>query len=454
MKRLTLTIFTILVASFNLLAQQMNVFNVKYKLHVSEESSDTESSIPFMEVFTHKDYALVKAEMIMGSYDYLVHKSDDSVYTLINHEEKNYYQAINSSIVLESMEIDYSSNKTKTIQGYTCHLARVKYTSSEDGEQDLGMEIWYTKDIPNFDISSLVFLKKIPGIALEMATEYYTIEAYDINKITLPQSTFEIPEDFEILEASATAEASFNEIGDNRFYYEDETGALYGLQDGDGNILTPAIYTAIMAYIGNVSIVTNEENKYGAIDYDGNEIIPLIYDYLSYDAQLDQYVFSENEKFGIMQNGKVIIPAQYELLSYMANGVAIFHDNGKDGLINEHNKIIVPAKYSNIIQCSSELFINQEKNGQLSLYRISDGKQIASKYDTIMLNEDAELILVWKDNKYGFINKQGKIVLPLEYVYATEFVDGVSLVSYDENLEEMFYIDTTGKKVEEAEIIQ
>jgi DNA-binding transcriptional regulator/RsmH inhibitor MraZ len=450
MKKITLAILIVFVTSFNLFAQNLPVFDVKYSIIINDDNPGLDNTNPYMQVYTNEDYALIKAELMIGTYDYLIKKSEDSLYTLINHEDKNYLQVTNTYGVLDFFEIDLSSNKTKTIQGYLCRLATVKYTGNEEGEEDLGMEIWYSTDIPYFDLTSFAFLKKIPGIALEMSTEYFTIEAFEINKTTLPQSAFEIPEEYTEMEVDAAVE--HNSLGEDRFYYEDESGEYFGIKDADGNIISPATkFISLSHFNEGVAIVTDIDGKYGSIDINGKEIMPLKYDYLYYESSENQYLFIEKDKYGLIKDGEIIIPAEYDYLTFFSNGYATFLIGNNYGLIDKNNKIIVPAKYNNISENSSELFVVQDEKGKFNMYSISDKKILASKYDLIALGQDSDLILVQKNDKYGYINKEGKIVLPIQYTYATVFTDGFAIVAFRDDLDDAHHIDTSGKKIDQID---
>jgi hypothetical protein len=44
------------------------------------------------------------------------------------------------------------------------------------------------------------------------------------------------------------------------------------------------------------------------------------------------------------------------------------------------------------------------------------------------------LAVVGSNKKFGYVNPQGEMVIPMKYNYATPFVDGYAAVSYDEPL--------------------
>lgn len=441
MKKITLAILLIFVAIINLHAQDQKVVEIKYAAKFDDNEGSPTKINPFIHALINEEYSAISLQSEDGKYSYISKTNDAPAYTFLNDEDKTYLNLEHDYEELDIFEIDLSSTETKMIQGYTCKLAVINIPTDE-GEYKI--QVWYTQNIPNFYLNNFLFLKKVPGAALQIATEDYSIDAFEIVKTTKPLSTFEIPEDYTEMEVDSAVE--YNELGDNRYYYEDETGTYFGMRDGEGNIITQPIYFGMMHFKGEVCIVTNEEGKYGAIDYDGKEIFPLKFDYLDYEPTHNQYIFSENENFGLMKDGKIIIPAQYQLISFLNNGYAIFTENYKNGIVDESNKVIVPAKHNSIQETSSTLFVNMDEKGNYSLHRISDGKEIASKYDLISLSQDSDLVLVQKNNKYGYMNKDGKIIIPIQYAYATVFTEGLAVVSNSEDLSDVFFIDTTGKK--------
>jgi len=116
--------------------------------------------------------------------------------------------------------------------------------------------------------------------------------------------------------------------------------------------------------------------------------------------------------------------------------------NGKWGCIDKTGKELIPCIYDEI-SLSSDIFIvkQNDKVGCLD----KDGKVISfGVYDEI-IEDDENLILVIKDYKYGWINRNGEEVIPCSYnVRVTAFSEGLVGVR---NGPSYGYIDTTGKLV-------
>ena len=56
------------------------------------------------------------------------------------------------------------------------------------------------------------------------------------------------------------------------------------------------------------------------------------------------------------------------------------------------------------------------------------------------------VLLWWNQGKYGFINKKGKVVIPIKFDYAQQFYEGEAEVSLND---ETFYINTKGERINE-----
>ena len=73
---------------------------------------------------------------------------------------------------------------------------------------------------------------------------------------------------------------------------------------------------------------------------------------------------------------------------------------------------------------------------------------IEPKYDDIISFHEG-LAVVDLDGKSGYINEQGKIVIPIVYGQASVFRDGVALVSSDGK--SFYHIDKQGRRVMDGE---
>lgn len=191
---------------------------------------------------------------------------------------------------------------------------------------------------------------------------------------------------------------------------------LYGLADLEGNIIFQPEYRGLNlkndTILNEFYFVTiNKDNKFGAYDAQGKNIVPEKYDEMDFfmggdlegfyiiknytiehTYEVNGHKFVDNEqhtKWGVLDmKGKVLVPCDFKQVSYEGNGyfvVATPMSKGKsklEGLYKDGKKII-PAEYN-------ELKISRSTNGALGVIRNKDGHTKLDKYFVFDLTDGAE----------------------------------------------------------------
>jgi len=168
------------------------------------------------------------------------------------------------------------------------------------------------------------------------------------------------------------------------FSFKDEKGK-FGFKDASGKILVQPKYDYASKY-ENGLVYVNIGKKYGYVNRNGVEVIPVIYDQVGYREKNIGLVWVYiNSKYGYVDTtNKEVIPIKYSWLdSEFKNGVAKASIDQKYGLINRAGEEIVPIIYDRI--------------------------------DLIWYYSDLKSIIVEKDSKYGMIDINNKILLEIKY---------------------------------------
>ncbi len=153
------------------------------------------------------------------------------------------------------------------------------------------------------------------------------------------------------------------------------------------------IYTKIKRFYEGMAGVTTNGYKFGFIDSNFTEIVPLIYDYAS-DFKEGFAAVNLNGKWGfINKTGKIVIPIIYEETRYFfTNGYAAVKLNGKWGFVDKENKNVIPFLYD-------------------------EAKYFYENLAKVKLN-----------NNWGFIDNMGKVIVPFKYTRTGEFSGGYAAV--------------------------
>lgn len=240
--------------------------------------------------------------------------------------------------------------------------------------------------------------------------------------------------------------------------------------------------TALTNDYQNGYIVKNAENKYGVIKSDGIIVLEAKYDGIKNIRDNNMYIVKLDGKWKVlvedgsiylegkvdnavsMNNGNVVIKeknnygilnvysdlkiaSEYQELTYIFEDKYIAKKDGKYGVINTNNEVIVELKYANIEYNKTTDYLKAQKDDGTYDYmtrdftvKLSAGEekvfngfisvqvQGETKYYNYKLEEKTNkdvfstntLFINKQNGKYGFVNKDGKVVVEHIYEDATE----------------------------------
>jgi hypothetical protein len=222
----------------------------------------------------------------------------------------------------------------------------------------------------------------------------------------------------------------------------------------------------------------------GFIDKTGKPVIPVgLYDNINRQAMINMwYIFREglsamvkDGKCGFMgKSGNIVIPPEYDTVSWFREGLAAARKDGKWGFINKTGKTVIPFEYDFVQQIFREGLAGVQKDGKFG-YIDKTGEVIIPlglKYDCMdpfqegvarvvtgrgempnfpqLENESKEEFLkrseaaieeATKNERWGFIDRTGKLLLPLEYSYLSPLCEGLTISVKDGHIS---YIDKMG----------
>lgn len=448
MKKIALTLFTTLMLCMSVWAQSQKSLRIDYRV-ITDPTSSSESGESLMKAWVNKDYFRID-NVALGGITYIANKKDNSTFILLPDSEEYVITEDGSENEGEEdiLPLELVAGKQQKIAGYNCKLATLRVDYGTGDEESTLIEVWYTEDIPNLYWGEFSFFKQLKGAVLSLKLGEYGFTATKVEAENVDISFFEIPDNYTEMVNDGAVDGMNEQLAEDRFAYSDESGAFFGMRDEEGNIITEPLYTYIGIFTeDNVALVIDKDEKYGAIDKSGNFLIPCKYEYLSYDEATQQYLYGQNEKYGLLhKDGKVFIPAKYDMISFFNQGIATITLGEKSGLIDQNHKIIIPAEHEVIFEYNKNNFTTIE-NEKYVLYSIAQKKKIVGGFDFLSLSSDNNIILAQKDGKYGYIDENGKTVIPFKFTFANTFSDDMAAVAEDENTEEIYYINSKGERI-------
>ena len=135
----------------------------------------------------------------------------------------------------------------------------------------------------------------------------------------------------------------------------------WGVIDKNGDEIIPIIYDDINPYYSNTgNLIVEINNKYGLIDSVGQEILPIQFDKFSAQKEVNggfYHFTSGNQDFNYVIDSltNTLTPVKYSKVSLTsAQGLFIAENNQKMGIIDHTGKEIIPLAYDSIGYFSKE----------------------------------------------------------------------------------------------------
>lgn len=239
----------------------------------------------------------------------------------------------------------------------------------------------------------------------------------------------------------------------------------YGVITYTKTIAVDVKYDDIKAvYGGGKYYIVNENDNWEIIDTEGNKYLAGKYDNIISIAG-ENAIVEDNSKYGVVSiiDGKSIIESKYDNIIYAEGNNYIVEDNSKYGIVNTDGDTLVDLKYSNIVYRSTGNFyeatnkdytsdlIDSELNVKLSeviVSEVNEGKgyikvrendaykyynfRFEEKSSQEILNGNTIFLSRNEEGKYGFVDKNGNVVVNYIYDEAREQNDyGYASVKQD-----------------------
>ena len=229
----------------------------------------------------------------------------------------------------------------------------------------------------------------------------------------------------------------------------------WGFIDNTGKLVIPKAENTLMLFEpkfseGLAKIHNGTGSYYYFIDKTGELAFPYGFDSANNFSEGLAVVEKDGKYYYINKEGKLGIPYEFDYASSFSEGLAAVEKDGKQGYINKEGEMVITYNYYSANEFSEGLALIQEE--KLFDYKFIDksGKIVidASKYDQVDSFKEG-LAAVKINNKVGYIDKTGKLVIPCIYEVDDmnrDFSEGLVSI-HDEKTGNWGCMDKTGKIV-------
>ena len=199
-----------------------------------------------------------------------------------------------------------------------------------------------------------------------------------------------------------------------------------GVVNNKGKLIIPLKYEDISQQ--NNCYKATLDGKEGILSLDNKTLIPFMYQQLQLDNfNTETLIVAKNEenKVGFIntKNEWVISPI-YRLASPFQNGLAFVRDEQKKSmLINTKGEVVIKG-FDVLEYYNSNIIVVRDYRWNYSVYNYKG--ELLDVYNSFYENHYGEQVhQVSKQGKYGFIDGNNKVIIPLEYEGANELREGL-----------------------------
>ncbi|WP_396209284.1 WG repeat-containing protein [Flavobacterium sp.] len=241
-----------------------------------------------------------------------------------------------------------------------------------------------------------------------------------------------------------------------------------GIINSKGELVIPLLYEDI-EFAGDYFIVSNNLPKigiqYGIIDIKGKVILPIKYKTIIYtykdlfiiDINSSPKSSTINNKLFKSSTNSFLTNDSYDEMSHIGNDIFHVEKNKLVGFINESGEVVV----SPIYQPDFDRAYYREGDGDY--YPEPDGAGDYEESCYISINRDENLanyeitnnsvlLKVQLQDKVGYINQKGDIIIPIIYSFGDDFRNGITSVTTQDD--KKIVIDAKGNIIiENADIL-
>lgn len=217
-------------------------------------------------------------------------------------------------------------------------------------------------------------------------------------------------------------------------------GNKWGFCTSDKRLVVDFIYEEVLPFKEGLAGV-KKNGKWGYIGETGTEIIECKYgSAFSFNEGLA--LVSLNYQCGLIdKNGGLIIPCRYLSLYYCNNGLIGFRE------FTSYQRILLKLKLVSENMYSSWIIFPKPHDNKYGYLDKSGKKVIPAIYDSAGSFKEG-LAVVEVNSKYGFIDEKGKQVIPMKYIKASAFTESLAAVKIFNNTtsidKTVMYIDKSG----------
>ncbi|MFA7274506.1 MAG: WG repeat-containing protein [Crocinitomicaceae bacterium] len=213
----------------------------------------------------------------------------------------------------------------------------------------------------------------------------------------------------------------------------------FGAMNMEGEIVIPAEYDVLSTFNEGLALVGNKK-KYGYINKINELSIPMLYD-AGLDFEQGRAVVEKNGKYGLIdRSGKLILPCEFDDIGTFSEGLIYAQKNGLYGYYDKFGTEQIKSKFNDVFSFSKGKANVQVGENQAIIN--TEGEFVFPPKFNSLKPFSASLIIFEEDDYYGLIDFKMNVALPAEYDEIGLLSNGLAILNLDGKIG---YIDSLGQ---------
>jgi hypothetical protein len=221
--------------------------------------------------------------------------------------------------------------------------------------------------------------------------------------------------------------AKTKQYGTHDYSTVSENGKYGYINNNTGELLTPVKYDRVCGWVQNLKhffegrhlAKVKLNGKWGCINMDGVEIVPIKYDEIEiYQSDDPCVAVCIDGEWGFIddETGTEIIPCEYDSVCSFQSHRARVEKDGKYGYIDDKGAIVIPIIYDDCDPHLHEPLCRVVINGKCGYINMKGKKVVKFRYEyAAPFHYFKDMAAVVFHGKVGFIDETGKEIIPCIY---------------------------------------
>lgn len=432
-------VFAVIIA---IAVMAMFVIGIKKLMTPTNKADEKQVSLKYLPVYTNSKWGVINSSgdiVIEPTYDETIVIPDNTKAVFICTYDVDYANGTYKTKVL-------NEKNEEIITGYELVEAIENYDESNT--------IWYEADVLKVKKDGKYGLVDFKGTKLLDCdyTEIVSLKGTSNSLLTTKDGKKGIVDNTGavILDNEYKSIQAISSKYENGYIVQGQNGK-YGVMNWSKTVAVEAKYETVKPIYGDGNYyVVKENGKWKIVDTVGGSYLSGKYDDII-SANGDYAVVKKGSKYGVVSilDGEVAIPVSYDAVAFSENDRYIVKQNNKYGVMNREGTELIDKKYTNLIYRADANFyegtnsdytsdlidtdMNVKVTGIISTMNSADGymkvrvgeeyKYYNFKFEEKQSQEVLKgntIFLSKKDGKYGFVDKNGIVVVDYVYDDATE----------------------------------